>query len=171
MVTTEASNASTLLSPMSEPEFADYLEFAIPDFAADKVNAGQWSTDEALELARQGYDELLPQGLATPGHFLYTVRNQATGAAVGMVWFAAQARAGRQIAFIYDVYIVPEHQRQGHAKRALAAMEDAALSQGLSGIALHVFGHNAAAQALYRQLGFEATNINMFKAVGTEVAQ
>ncbi|MFO1298108.1 MAG: hypothetical protein U1F25_17690 [Rubrivivax sp.] len=41
---------------------------------------------------------------------------------------------------------------------------------GLSGIALHVFGHNHEAQALYRKLGYVATNIHMFKAVPAAVA-
>ena len=36
---------------------------------------------------------------------------------------------------------------------------------GLQGIALHVFGHNTGAQALYGKLGYVPTNINMFKAV------
>jgi RimJ/RimL family protein N-acetyltransferase len=36
---------------------------------------------------------------------------------------------------------------------------------GLSGIALHVFGHNHGAQALYAKLGFVATNINLFKSL------
>lgn len=32
--------------------------------------------------------------------------------------------------------------------------------------ALHVFGHNVGAQALYAKLGFRPTNINLFKTVG-----
>jgi len=34
---------------------------------------------------------------------------------------------------------------------------------GLSGIALHVFGHNSGAQALYASLGYQITNLNLFK--------
>jgi predicted GNAT family acetyltransferase len=33
--------------------------------------------------------------------------------------------------------------------------------------ALHVFGHNTTAQALYAKLGYSPTNINLFKALGT----
>ncbi len=39
---------------------------------------------------------------------------------------------------------------------------------GLSGIALHVFGHNAAGRALYDQLGFRPTNISLFKPIAAE---
>jgi hypothetical protein len=45
-------------------------------------------------------------------------------------------------------------------------LEQEARRRGMVGIALHVFGHNAGAKQLYEQLGFRATNINMFKSVG-----
>jgi ribosomal protein S18 acetylase RimI-like enzyme len=154
----------TYLSPMTEAEFSAYLEAAIPAFARDKVASGQWAEASAIELSRQGYAELLPQGLSTPDNHLYTIRDD--GAGVGMVWFAAQERAAQRIAYVYDVLIDARHQRQGHATRAFAALEDEATRLGLSGIALHVFAHNAGALALYQRLGFQATNINMFKRIG-----
>lgn len=63
---------------------------------------------------------------------------------------------------------IPEFARrhQGHATRAFLRLEEEVRQRGLAGIALHVFGHNTGAQCLYEQLGFSATNINMFKAVG-----
>jgi hypothetical protein len=72
---------------------------------------------------------------------------------VGMLWFAAQERAGKHIAYVYDVYILTAHQRKGHATRAFAALDDLARERGLSGVALHVFGHNVGAQTLYPQAG------------------
>lgn len=156
----------TFLSAMTEPEFTAYLEVAIPEFAQEKVVSGQWAQAEALALSRQGYAELLPHGLATPDHFLFTVRDRATSAAVGMLWFAVQQRGDQRIAYVYDIAIDPAHQRRGHARRAFAALEEQASQRGLSGIALHVFGHNTGAQALYRGLGYQTTNINMFKPLG-----
>ncbi len=35
----------------------------------------------------------------------------------------------------------------------------------LEAIRLHVFGHNTAARPLYEKLGYEPTNINMFKSL------
>ena len=153
----------SILTPMTETEFARYLARAIPEFAQDKVDAGQWCAQEALELSRTGYAEQLPQGLATPDHFFFTVRDAATHTDVGMLWFAAQERAGKHIAYVYDVYILTAHQRKGHATRAFAALDDLARERGLSGVALHVFGHNVGAQTLYRRLGYLTTNTNMFK--------
>ena len=153
----------TLLTPMTDVEFAIYLAKAIPEFAQDKIDAGQWSADEALELSRTGYAEQLPQGLATPDNVFFTVREAATHADIGMLWFAVQARDGQRIAYVYDVYIHAEHQGKGHATRAFALLDAESRQLGLTGVALHVFGHNSGAQALYRKLGYQITNINMFK--------
>jgi ribosomal protein S18 acetylase RimI-like enzyme len=70
------------------------------------------------------------------------------------------------VAYVYDVLVCPEHQRLGHATRAFMLLEQEVRQRGMSGVALHVFGHNPGAKNLYEKLGFRATNINMFKAVG-----
>jgi len=51
---------------------------------------------------------------------------------------------------------------------ALRALEQEVARLGLTGIALHVFGHNTQAQSLYRKLGYETTNINLFKPIRRE---
>ncbi|MEO7104793.1 MAG: GNAT family N-acetyltransferase, partial [Rhodoferax sp.] len=107
---------------------------------------------------------------ATPDNFLFTVRDGSSPVGIGMLWFAAQQRGAQRIAYVYDVDISPEHQRKGHASRAFVALEAEVQKLGLSGIALHVFGQNAGAQALYRKLGFLTTNINMFKQVAAAQA-
>jgi len=150
---------------MNAEEFAGYIERAIPEFAQDKVASGQWSEASSLELSRQGYDELLPKGLATPENFLFTLREVATQAVVGALWYAIQERAGQRIAYVYDVLVEPQYRRMGYAMQAFQMLEAEVRSLGLCGIALHVFGHNEAAQALYAKLGYQATNIVMFKEV------
>jgi ribosomal protein S18 acetylase RimI-like enzyme len=79
------------------------------------------------------------------------------------VWIVAKEQAGRRIAYICDIRIRPEYQRQGHATRALAAVEEEARKFGPGGLGLQVFGHNAGARALYEKHGYQTTNINMFK--------
>jgi ribosomal protein S18 acetylase RimI-like enzyme len=150
---------------MNAKEFAAYVARAIPEFAHDKVASGQWSKASSLELSRQGYDELLPKGLATPENFLFTLREAASQAAVGVLWYAIQERAGQRIAYVYDVLVEAQHQRKGYATQAFQALEGEVRSRGLCGVALHVFGHNKAAQALYAKLGYQPTNINLFKKV------
>jgi ribosomal protein S18 acetylase RimI-like enzyme len=155
----------TSLVAMNAAEFAAYQDATIPAFAAEKVMAGLWSADEALAKAGQSFHELLPAGLATPGNFLFTIREPATNMAVGMLWFAVLQRADQPIAHVFDICIDDAHRRRGHANHAFAALTALAMEMGLAGIALNVFAHNRGAHALYRKLGFVPTHINMFKSI------
>ena len=158
----------TVLRPMTPSEYTAWLDESIPAYAADKVASGQWSQAESLALSRKDNDELLPQGQQTPDSHFYTVID-TNGSAVGMLWFAVQIKFGSRIAYVYDVSVMPERQREGHALRAFTALETEVQKLGLSGIALHVFGFNTGARALYAKLGFEPTNIHLFKALGRAV--
>lgn len=153
-----------VLVPMNEADYAAFVESSVPAYAEDKVASGQWTRDQSLELARKALADLLPDGLRTAGHYLFTVQDDRSEP-VGRLWIAVQARGGSRIAYVYDVAIKPEHRRQGHAARALRAAEEQARALGLEGIGLHVFGHNPGAVALYEKLGYRPTDINMFKAL------
>lgn len=157
-------NASPTLRPMTDAEFTAWAEQTVPAYARDKVESGAWAEDDALERSRGELVALLPQGRRTPDNFLFTVLAD-DGTPVGMLWFAVQARAKSRIAYVYNVEIAAAHRRQGHAQRAFKALEQEVQRLGLAGIALHVFGHNHSAQALYAGLGFVPTNISLFKAV------
>lgn len=153
------------LVPMNDALFQRYLQTMIPEYAQDKVRSGQWAQAEALTLARQAMQDSLPQGLATPDNYLYAMEHGAQREVVGMIWIAAMQRGDRRVAFVYDVMVEEPHRRQGHATSAFTAIEKKALELGLSGVALHVFGHNPQAHALYVKLGYITTNINLFKAL------
>lgn len=153
-----------ILRPITDIEFSTWLAEAIPAYASDKVASGAWPADTAIELSAKEHAELLPQGKDTPDNHVYSILDH-DGGPVGLLWFAAQDRGDARIAYVYDVDVWAEHRRQGHASRAFAALEAEVRRLGLAGIALHVFGHNAAAQALYAKLGYKATNINLYKAV------
>lgn len=155
----------TVLVPMSQDEFLAFAREAVPTFAAEKVASGEWTSEESLERSRKSFEELLPRGRATPDNHFFTIRDPAGDVDVGMIWIAAQQRAGKRIAYVYEISVKPDHQRRGHATRAFLALEELVRTLGLSGIALHVFGHNAAAHALYVRLGYQPTNISMFKSV------
>ncbi|MBQ0961683.1 GNAT family N-acetyltransferase [Ideonella sp. 4Y11] len=155
----------TALRPLSAAEFEAWLPQAIEAYARDKTAAGQWTPDEALARSREDHARLLPQGLATADHHLCAIVN-STGTAVGVLWFARQRLHGLDIAYVYHLEVDPPHRRQGHATGALRGLEQACASFGFHGMALHVFGHNGGARQLYARLGFEPTNISLFKRVG-----
>jgi ribosomal protein S18 acetylase RimI-like enzyme len=152
------------LVPMTEAEFQAYLEPAIAGYAAEHVKGGRWSEDEALEESRKEFTQLLPDGLSTANQHLFSIKDDA-GASVGMLWFNVRERGSDRSAFIYDVRIYELFQRRGYATQAFQALEALARDMGITAISLHVFGHNAAARALYEKLGFETTNVLMNKRI------
>lgn len=156
--------AVTLVA-MNQLEYDAWYDAAVADYAGERVRAGNTPADQALEVASRAFAQLLPQGLQTPSHHLYTVRDE-NGAAVGVIWLAHDV-PGSGLApttgFIYDVVIYPEYRRRGYGREAMLALEDEARRLGLTALALHVFGHNTTARHLYETLGYQATNINMRK--------
>ncbi len=153
-----------ILRPMNKTEYTSWLTAALPAYAADKVASDRWSREEATELARKEYDQLLPMGLETENNFFLAVLDES-GKAVGSLWFTEAPRIGYKVAYVFDIIIHQQYRRQGHASRALRALEVVATQRGLAGVALHVFGNNVGAKALYSELGYAPTNINLYKSL------
>jgi ribosomal protein S18 acetylase RimI-like enzyme len=152
-------------APMTEGDFRSYCERAIAEYAEEHIRSGRWSAEEGHQRAAKEYQDLLPEGVATPNHFLYTLVDSNTHTPVGLLWYALESGAGQQVAFIYDVRIEPDFRRKGYATQAFRTLEEQARAQGAQQIRLHVFGHNHEARGLYEKLGFVATNIVMTKAL------
>ena len=154
-----------MLTLMNPNAFAAYREALARAYADDNVASGRWPEEGALQRSYQDLDESLPQGLATPDHYVYEIRDDTSGAVVGVIWFAVVVKNGLKSAFVYDIEIKAEFQRQGHARAAFIALEPLVRKLGLSSIGLHVFGHNPGAQALYNSLGYGVTGVNMRKTL------
>lgn len=152
----------TRLRPITADEFTRWREQTLPAYAADKVRPGRWAESESLVEAEKELLTLLPAGLDSPGHIFFTIES-GDGTPVGVIWIAKTERTFGPIGYIYDLVVWPEHRRKGHAAQAMRALETEATSLGFYGLALHVFGHNTSAQDLYIKLGYQPTNINMFK--------
>lgn len=154
-----------ILIAMSETEFNRYQSTAIQDYADEHIRSGKWSAAEGLAEAAKVHQELLPQGLHTKDHYFWSLFLSESQENIGMLWFASVERAGKRIAYVYDFAINPEWRRRGYGEQAFRLMEEKVKSMGLSSIALHVFGHNQGAYALYQKMGYMATNINMSKSL------
>ena len=153
------------LVPMLPEAFAAFAEAANASYAEDNVNIGRWPAGDALELARAEMAQLLPQGLSTPNHFIYEIRDVSGTTSVGALWFAAVGTGSARSAYVYNILVLPAFRRCGHARRAFAALEQIACALGLQSIRLNVFAHNPAAHALYRSLGFDVMSMNMRRIV------
>jgi RimJ/RimL family protein N-acetyltransferase len=151
------------LVPMTENEFEMFLQYLTQDYAQDHVKAGRWSEEEAMQEAQQEIQRYLPQGLHTPEHYLFMLRDEQREANVGVLWFALQKRGGEQQAFIYDIEVFEEFRRRGYATQAFLLLETRVREPGASSIGLHVFGHNLAAREMYEKLGYATTNVQMVK--------
>jgi ribosomal protein S18 acetylase RimI-like enzyme len=151
---------------MTVGEFEAYLEGAVEEYAEEHVKAGNWEAGEAIENSAREYGQLLPEGVASPNQYLFSVVDGEDGAKVGMIWFAVRGKEPRLSAFIYDFRIDEVFRGQGYGRQTLEALEEKVQELGLETIALHVFGHNKAAIGLYEKAGYEVTNLHMAKKVG-----
>jgi ribosomal protein S18 acetylase RimI-like enzyme len=153
------------LVPMSQAEFQRYCESSVRDYAQDHVTAGNWSAEQAVQMAEESLDQLLPDGLATPNQYLFTIEEEAGGKKVGILWFSVAERGGVPRAFVQDVGIDQAYRRQGYGTQAFEVLEAKVRELGLTRIALHVFGHNPAARAMYDKLGYEVVGLAMAKTL------
>jgi len=152
---------------MTSEAFEAFLERDIAEYAAEKVKAGNWKAGEALQRSRDEHHMLLPDGLATPGHHLYTIWDDESHEDVGILLFAEQRNWAEPTGFIYDLFIEDRFKQRGFARQAMLVLEEVARELGLATLALHVFGFNQPARRLYEKLGYEITNINMAKKLKT----
>ncbi len=83
--------------------FPAYRRHLVAHYAKDKADAGAWSREEAPRRAAEDLDALLPEGTATPGHFLYAILDESTSEEVGTVWFALAPPGGGDGLWIYDI--------------------------------------------------------------------
>lgn len=155
----------TALHAMRPEVYAAVMPRAIAAYAEDNVAAGRWPAEGALARSQADFDALLPQGQATPDNHFVEILDAPGGRTVGFLWFAVVERHRESSAFVYEIEIEPESRRRGHARAALRALEPIVRSLGLAQIGLHVFGHNAGAQALYRSLGYAVTSLNLSKSL------
>ena len=154
---------SVSLRGMSEEEFQTFWDESVPRYAFEKVEAGSWTPQEALERSRVEHAALLPEGLASLHQHLYAI--ELEGRPGGRLWLSVDPHTAGGAGFIYDLFVAEPFRRRGIAAEAMQLLEIEALRLGVRSLALHVFGTNAAARALYQKLGYEITDLNMAKAL------
>ena len=156
--------AELQIRPMTAAEFDAFRHRTIRDYAAEHVRAGNWSPTQAEELAAKETDDLLSDGVDTPGMLLLAAETADAGL-IGIVWVELQHRQTTG-AWIYDIEIVPEQRGRGYGSALLRAAEREVEKQGVKSVALNVFGGNAVARHLYESSGYEITSLFMRKRLG-----
>ncbi len=152
-----------LLTPMSQSEFELFLDHDIHQYAVTMVEAGYWPEAGSLDRSRAEHDSLLPHGLATKDHHLYTIRDPASGTAVGVLWLKVDLESARPSGFIYDIEINEVQRGKGYARQAMLLLEEESRRLGLKQLSLHVAARNEKARSLYDRLGYTVAGLNMLK--------
>ncbi|HSC87058.1 MAG TPA: GNAT family N-acetyltransferase [Polyangiaceae bacterium] len=157
----------TILVPMPPERFDEFAALAIASHAADNVASGRWLEHESEPLAEAEFRRLLPRQAATPDHHFYEIKVDPAGPVLGFVWIASMPRGSVRVVFVLQLFVYPEHRRQGHGRAALAQVEKLAEAMGVSAVALNVFASNSAARALYRSSGYVVTSLSLHKPLAT----
>ena len=154
-----------LLVPMNDQEFSAYIRSSIENYASEKVKSGNWKQENALNLAKEEFHRLLPDGIRTKDQYLLNIFDEKTENNVGILWVGTSPRGNFLGAFIWDFLIHEKFRRKGYATQALKELEKFLKAMEIKQVSLHVFGHNHEAIALYQKAGYKVTNMNMSRQI------
>jgi ribosomal protein S18 acetylase RimI-like enzyme len=152
---------SVELRPMRQDEFDAFAEHGREGYVRQLVEFSGMEPAAAQAKAERDYAMTLPQGLETPGHWLFAV--EADERRVGTVWFAERVLDGRTVAYLYEIEIDETERGRGLGRAAMEAFEREAARRGLTELELNVFGGNTVARSLYQSLGWRETAVHMAK--------
>lgn len=149
--------------PMTSIEFDAFRSRTDQEYAAEQVRAGNWTAEEAEVRSAKLTDELLPQGVETPGMLLLTAEI-SDGEVIGHVWVALEHQPGSSVgAWIYEFEINSDQRGKGFGRELLRSAELEAVKRGVTAIGLNVFGPNVVARTLYESAGYHVTSSRMHK--------
>jgi ribosomal protein S18 acetylase RimI-like enzyme len=150
------------LRPMTDAEWAALRETEEAEYARELARTFDTPVDEQREAAARAFTDPLPQGLATPNHYLWSLADD-DGPALGALWVRVEPEHRR--AFIFDIVVDPAQRGQGYGSRMLAMLEDELRTRGVRRIGLNVFADNPGAIRLYARHGYVVTNQTMQKTI------
>ncbi|WP_437625461.1 N-acetyltransferase family protein [Sorangium sp. So ce1151] len=153
------------LRPMEVSELESFIRLTIEGYADDRAVAVSARAEDARRNARAQVEALLPRGLATPDHQIYTVVEG--DAAVGHLWLAVTDVDGFRSVVVYDIQLREEARGRGVGRRVMELAEEVASGLGARDLELHVFARNTRARRLYETLGYEITSLCMRKTLGS----
>jgi ribosomal protein S18 acetylase RimI-like enzyme len=158
--------AELSLRPLRKNEYAAWRRQVTDGYAEEIETLGDTPRRAARSKAKADMAAVLPDGLATQGHWIFVLEQGATR--VGRLWLAERKLDGRRVMFIYDIEVDEEHRGQGLGRAAMLLAEAEARARGIGRIELNVFGGNDAARGLYRSLGYVERAVSMGKDIGAQ---
>jgi GNAT superfamily N-acetyltransferase len=136
--------------PMTLAEFGEWRAESVRGYAADMTDSGMLPADAAAAASATQFDQLLPDGLATSGHSFLILRSG--GEVVASNWIGHHVGPG--MSWVYGVEVHDGHRGKGYGRAAMVIGEQATVEVGDTHLGLNVFGHNAVAVSLYRNMRY-----------------
>ncbi|QAS50871.1 GNAT family N-acetyltransferase [Halobacillus litoralis] len=152
-----------MLEKMQNDEFKKEVVDLKKGYAEEKVKAGTWTEEEAMQKSEETFRYLLPDGLSTNNHYFLSIFDQAAKINIGYFWYHFDPEQSQKEAFIYNFVIYETERGKGFGKKAITALERHLKGTGVKKLSLHVFGHNERAIHLYRRMKFSTTDLHMSK--------
>ena len=149
------------LLPLDASRYEAWMQASIRGYAESNVESGRWDASDAMENSERSYVDLLPEGLATPNHYIFELF--VGDDYVGFLWVFVEPEGAVPSAYIYDIEIVAEQRGKGFGKQAMQAVEPWCKERGIQRVGLNVFAFNKPAIGLYEGLGYQMTNFKMQK--------
>jgi ribosomal protein S18 acetylase RimI-like enzyme len=152
--------STAVIRPLREEEYGAFIARGMAFYVDDMVRAGI-DRDVAQAKADTDLPQLLPDGLATPNHYMYAIEDD--GRFAGYLWLCDRDGELGHSLFVYAVEIDEEFRGRGLGRAAMEFAEDEAQRLGIAKVALNVFGGNEVARGLYLSLGYTETAVHMEK--------
>jgi RimJ/RimL family protein N-acetyltransferase len=152
------------LEPMSEAETRAFAERQHGEYTRQLEDFAHWSHEDARAKAERDLAKTFPDGAPGPGHTLFHLVEEGSGARVGEMWIRVQDRG----LWLYHVGIDAARRGEGLGREAMALLEEEARRLGVPRIELNVFGGNEVARSLYRSLGYVEEAVVMSKPTRVE---
>ena len=151
-----------VIRPLRGDEYDAFVGRGLAFYVNDMVAAGI-DRDVAQAKADKDLPQILPQGLGTPGHFMYAIED--AGRFAGYLWLCDRDGELGHSLFVYAIEVDEEFRGRGFGRAAMVFAEEEAKRLGIAKVALNVFGGNEVARRLYLSLGYQETAIHMEKRV------
>jgi ribosomal protein S18 acetylase RimI-like enzyme len=147
---------------MTQAEYDAYNSTLWENYAQERARNLRTPIEEQRAAAAEQHAALLPNGLATPDHYFWTLVD-AAGAPVGQLW--VKVDTAKHHAFIYAIDVDAVQRGKGYGKQTLEALEVQMRSLSVTRIGLNVFGDNVVAANLYRKMGYQTAATAMQKDI------
>ncbi len=147
--------------PVAPEQAEELLDFVRRYYTEDEIGF-----DEVL--VRPGLLRLLAEPALGRAFFIVNTSGGDVPAGYVVFTFGFDHEAGGLLATVTDLFVEPDHRRQGLGRATLTFVAETCRALGVRGLELQVEIHNIAGQALYRSFGFQAhARIPMFLPMTT----